>query len=535
MSKKTGPSFVLELPLVVNPHESRVLDARFEAGRQLYNAVLGEALKRLDRMKQSRARAAARKLPKGAPKSPEQRARSAAFSLVAQTVGFTDFDIQSYATRCKNACWIGDHLDAHTTQKIATRAFLAAQRYQFRTGGRPRFKPKWKVLESMEGKSNATGLRWREDHLEWSGLSLKALYDQKDKHGVQTFALQNPVKYCRLVRRIIRGNVRWFVQLVIAGFPKWKDKNPVRQGKSSIDIGPSTVAAVSETDAFLEQFCAHVPNLQKAIRRIQRAMDRSKRRSNPGNYRPDGTIKKAALGKRLQWVFTKGYLRLKARLKELHRQLAAYRRTEHGNLANRVVAMGNTVMAEKLSYKAFQRMFGKSIRDRAPGEFMNHLRHKAASAGGKVIEFPTRTTKLSQSCHCGAVVKKPLSQRRHDCSCGAHAQRDLYSAYLGLHVREDVHTWMLDTESARKGWCAVEPLLEKAVSGVVQAANGGPLPASFGIRARDRAALSRTRTAVVLEEDSGCCSPVACTEQGESRKDLQYQWCSSMRTGTPRL
>ncbi|MHB8253589.1 MAG: hypothetical protein ACYDEV_07810 [Acidiferrobacter sp.] len=110
-------------------------------------------------------------------------------------------------------------------------------------------------------------------------------------------------------------------------------------------------------------------------------MDRSKKGSNPDNYNPDGTIKRLLPGKRRQWVFTQGYLRLRAKLKELHRVLAAYRRTEHGHLANRVIALGHTVMAEKLSYQAFQRMFGKSVRDRAPGEFMGHLRHKAASAG----------------------------------------------------------------------------------------------------------------------------------------------------------
>ena len=530
MSKKAGPSFVLELPLVVSPHENRALAVRFEAGRQLYNAVLGESLRRLDLMKQSKAWAAARKMPKGAPKSAEQNTRSAEFSLIAQTIGFTDYDLQSYATRCKNACWIGEHLDAHTTQKIGTRAFKSAQRYQFRTGGRPRFKPKWKMLESMEGKSNAAGLRWRDDHLEWNKLKLKVIYDQKDPHGVQTFALQNPVKYCRLVRRTIRGKTRWFVQLVIAGFPKWKDKNPIRQGKSSIDIGPSTIAAVSETDAFLEKFCANVPDLQKAMRRIHRAMDRSKRGSNPGNYNKDGTIKKSISGKRLQWVFTGGYLRLRARLKELHRRLAAYRRTEHGKLANRVVAMGNTVMAEKLSYKAFQRMFGKSVRDRAPGEFMDHLRRKAANAGGEVIEFSTRTTKLSQSCHCEAVVKKPLSQRWHDCACGVYAQRDLYSAYLGLHVCKNEESWMLDTESAREDWYAVEPLLEKAVSGVVQAARGRPLPASFGISkryVRDRAALSRKGAGT--EEDSGCCNHVAPAIVARAGKTF------ATRIRTPRL
>ena len=527
MRRSAGPSFVLELPLVVSSHESRVLAVRFEAGRQLYNTVLGESLRRLARMKESRYWAFACRMPAGPPESPEQEERAWFFSWVAFRHDFTNAALQAYATRCKNACWIGDHLDAHTTQKIGTRAFQAAQRYQFRAGGRPRFKPKWKMLESLEGKSNAAGLRWRNDHLAWNGLSLQARFDPKDRHGVQAFALQQPVKYCRLIRRTLRGKTRWFVQLVIAGRPQWKDRNPVRAGLSSLDIGPSTIAVVSETNAFLEKFCAHVPDQRKAMRRIQRAMDRSRRLSNPDNYNRNGTIKKLAPGQRRRWLFTGGYLRLRARLKELHRVLAAYRRTEHGQMANRVVALGHTVLAEQLSYKAFQRVFGKSVRDRAPGEFMSHLRRKAERAGGEVIEFSTRTTRLSQSCHCGAVAKKPLSQRWHECACGVHAQRDLYSAYLALHVREDQGAWSLDTESARKGWCAVEPLLEKAVSGIIQAAKGGPLPASFGIRARDRAALSRN--GVGTEEDSGWCNPVALAIVARAGKT------SGIGTRTPRL
>jgi len=40
MSKRcTTPSFVLEVPLVVTPDDERVLLARLEAGRRLYNAV----------------------------------------------------------------------------------------------------------------------------------------------------------------------------------------------------------------------------------------------------------------------------------------------------------------------------------------------------------------------------------------------------------------------------------------------------------------------------------------------------------------
>ncbi|WP_035454278.1 hypothetical protein, partial [Alicyclobacillus herbarius] len=45
--KKRTPSFVCEIPLRVTRRQEQILEARFEAGRQMYNAVLGEAKNRL--------------------------------------------------------------------------------------------------------------------------------------------------------------------------------------------------------------------------------------------------------------------------------------------------------------------------------------------------------------------------------------------------------------------------------------------------------------------------------------------------------
>src|SRR5438105_1845841 len=67
---------------------------------------------------------------------------------------------------------------------------------------------------------------------------------------------------------------------------------------------------------------------------------------------------------------------------------------------------------------------------------IDHLRRTVASIGGTLHEFPTRSTKLSQYCHgCKTYVKKPLSQRWHECACGTGpVQRDLYSAWLAAHL-----------------------------------------------------------------------------------------------------
>src|SRR5262249_6089370 len=123
MSKKAKtPSFVTELPLVVNAVQEQVLLARLEAARQVYNACLGEALRRREGLIHSRAYQAARAMNKG-------KARSQAFAAANAAVGFQDYALQDYAGQFGDS-WIGqEHLDTLTVQKLATRAFQAVQQY----------------------------------------------------------------------------------------------------------------------------------------------------------------------------------------------------------------------------------------------------------------------------------------------------------------------------------------------------------------------------------------------------------------------
>jgi len=110
-----------------------------------------------------------------------------------------------------------------------------------------------------------------------------------------------------------------------------------------------------------------------------------------------------------------------------------------GALANRLLARGTDIACERLDYVSWQKNFPRSVRDRAPGLLVEMVRRKAESAGGAPLyEYNPRTTALSQTCLCGNRKKKPLSQRVHRCGCGITEDRDLFSAYLGLHVRTEV-------------------------------------------------------------------------------------------------
>ena len=459
-------TFIHELPLRVTPAQERELNVRFDCARQLYNACLDAALKRLQSMRESRAFRRTCVMKRGSE-------RTDAFRRLDEKFGFREYDLHAVATHVKNACHIGDHLDAHVAQKVASRAFAAVREYAFGKRGCPRFKGR-RGLHSLEGKSNATGIRWRDGAVHWMELVLPAILDSRDKWGVEAHALACRVKYVRIVRRLLRGRVRYYAQLVLEGTPLRKAKHIVKR-VVGLDLGPSIIAAVGENTAFLEAFCPTVERDERAIKRLRRKMDRSLRTANPDCYDADGRVVKRPRRR------SKRYHKLQASLAELSRREAAHRRTEHGRLCNRVLAIGNIVKIEKISYRAWQRSFGRSVAKRAPGLFVSLLRRKAENAGGEVVEFPTRSTRLSQTCLCGRVRKKPLSLRQHDCECGVHAQRDLFSAFLARFVTMERGEAVVDMSRAINAWRGAEPLLSHAVSTTRNNKRrlGRPLSASF--------------------------------------------------------
>lgn len=73
-------TYIAELPLSVSQETDRQLSARLLVGTRLYNAALGESLRRLDLMRESKAWQSARKL--------KAKDRSSAFQALTKAFGF---------------------------------------------------------------------------------------------------------------------------------------------------------------------------------------------------------------------------------------------------------------------------------------------------------------------------------------------------------------------------------------------------------------------------------------------------------------
>jgi hypothetical protein len=489
VKKSKTPTFLLELPLSVDAGQAKRLRAHFEAARCLYNALLGEAMKRLRLMRADPAWQEARAIAQT-----QKQERKEAFSRLRGAHGFSDYALHIFA-KDANCTWIRDHIDAATAQALATRAYRAANRVCVGKAKKVRFKSKGRGLDSVENQWNKSGLRFllqqpaegNQGWLVWGKDRLSALIDWDDE--VVCHGLRHLIKYARLVRRKassphaqgadIQG-YRYYAQLILEGKPHQKKKHTVGSDVIGLDLGPSTIAIVPrEGEARLLPLCEELKPDARAKRRLERKLDRQRRANNPHNYDEQGRIKKRGK-RRLTWTNSKGYLATRRRLAHKERKLAAHRKSLHGRLVHDIIRRGNTIRTEKLSYKAWQKQYGKSVGRNAPGMLLDHLRRTVASTGGTLSEFPTRSTRLSQYCHgCKTYVKKPLSERWHHCACGiGPVQRDLYSAWLAAHLDPANNIPSI----AHDEWEGADLRLLAAVEALAQRAKEGQsLPRSVGI------------------------------------------------------
>ena len=144
--RSTTPSFIVEVPLRVNDQQNRFLEKAFDFGRTIYNATLGTALGRLQRMRESKEWRDARDMPKG-------KERTEAFNKIHRQYALTEYGLVTVANNHRRSSG-RNHIGAHEAQNIGKAVFKALNAYMFKGAGRPRFKSFRRGLNSIEGTSN---------------------------------------------------------------------------------------------------------------------------------------------------------------------------------------------------------------------------------------------------------------------------------------------------------------------------------------------------------------------------------------------
>lgn len=321
---------------------------------------------------------------------------------------------------------------------------------------------KWNSLNTLEGKTNGAGIRFRGSMLLWNGLKIPVTINYNNYYENQ--ALKSEIAYCRIVRKFVRKKYKYYVQIVFKGTPPIKVDNETGEvkryigvGDVGIDIGTSTIAYSSSTDVKILELADKVQEIENQKRRLLRKMDRSLRATNPGNYNEDGAIKKQG-NKKATWNKSNHYLKYQNQLKELYRRQTDVRKYQHECLANEIISLGDTIYVETMNFRGLakksakteknengrfkkKKRFGKSIGNRAPSMLLGIIDRKLSYYGKNLIKIDTWSAKASQFNHFdGTYNKKKLSQRWND-SNGIRVQRDLYSAFLIMNVAEDLKSF----------------------------------------------------------------------------------------------
>lgn len=434
---RASPAYhVVRLPLRVTKRDARLLREQCFIVGQLRNAVLRDAVQRVLALKRDLEWGAARSLP--------QRERQGAYRGMIEKHELRPFDLNQLACEHWRASkWMPGRIGSRIALALAREVHQNVSEWLYGRAQRPRPKHP-RTRTTVWNNDSESGLLYRDEALHWSiATRHKSLHIPVDFTGWsrkrRDWLARQRIARAGVQREQVRGWERWFVLLCVKAPPYRSEEylDSVQHAFQGLDLGPSRVALVSQERAEIIPLIAREEleaerEARKLERRRQRAVQRSRRASNPEAFNKDGSSKKGVKQRKL----SKRGKRRAARLATSKRKRTIHRRQRQQRVIREIVSRGSTIAAEDLDYRAWQRSWGARTSLTAPGEFMQRLAAECARVGGGLKCLDPWALALSQYCLCGERAKKALSEREHSCPvCGfGPVDRDLLAAFLAREV-----------------------------------------------------------------------------------------------------
>jgi len=452
-NRSASQCFILTLKLNTSKQQDCILDKRFRLAVLMQNRLIAHARKCLSAVRRDKEYREALRDYGQATVTGNETARRKAVAVLNRLHSQYGLSLGEFEKWIK----IQQHIykkdiDSNTSQKIAKRVWSAVSAVLYRKGKSVHFKV-GNTVNSIEGKSNNAGIRFRDKRVEWLGLSICPQIRNGDRYARQ--ALTHDVRYCRIVRKAMGKSYHYYVQLVLGGTPPKKHEFRA-DGRVGIDPGTSTEAIVSERGCILTEICPERKDISQKAAELQRHLDRSRRAGNPENYNPNGTVKPRS--KRSRWRNSKAYLTAMMKLKTLRRRNADTVKCFERRLANTILTdHGTDIITEKMNYQALQRRakntsviektgrsnskkrFGASLARHAPARFLTILEQKLGYIQKTINYVNTANYKASQYDHSTDQYHPVGLGNRWKSIHGQPVQRDLYSAFLLMNAESPDH------------------------------------------------------------------------------------------------
>lgn len=450
-------NFIVQFLPKTEKYQEDILDKRFEIGRQIYNSLINVTQKRYKEMIKTKEYRNLMSQLTGNKKEDKNIWKE--ISKIRKQYNMSEYSFYNDVLKIRKR--FSNNIDSFTSQKIASNVWKAYEKFFYGNGQIIHYK-KYNDFNSLEGKTNKTGIRFKDNFIVWKKIKIPVIINYNNQYEYQ--AMQSDIAYCRIIKKYVRNKYKYYVQIIFKGNPPVKInketgeiKHPIGQGDVGIDIGISTIAYSSFTDVKILELANKVQNIENQKRRLLRKMDRSQRVMNPNNYNEDGTIKKQG-SRKLTWNKSNHYIKYQKQLKELYRKQKDIRKYQHECLANHIISLGDTIYVETMNFAGLakrakkteknskgrfkrKKRFGKSIANRAPSMLLEIINRKLSYYDRYLIKIDTWHAKASQFNHFNVTYhKKTLSQRWNDFN-GIKIQRDLYSAFLIMNIASDLKSF----------------------------------------------------------------------------------------------
>ena len=484
------PTFVVKVLLDLKPNDYRTIEKNMNVANSIYNDMLSEGKKRINRLRADENYWKLIKDYNDAKEHNEKRSKikdkakkakvpvidtkpiSASINNMVKSYGLSQTDFEHFLRDRRHSVPCYKILSAMEVQVIAKQAFNTIKNViYFKSKIKNlKFKSKYKD-SSFKNKRNNSGLKLVEN--ENNKYAYKLILGNKHEINIKRNAFttyqQNcmlraeKIKYVQIQKSKIKGKFRYYLVIYLQGTPPTKHK--VGTGVVGCDNGVSTLAYVSDSKLELVDL---VPEkclrIEEGIKRLNKQISHKLKLLNPQCFNEKNEVIK---GKKMT-NRSNNLTKLMNRVQKKQRKMRIYRNELQNKVCNDLLSQGNVIQLEKMNVKALQKRsknirinpktnrpyskkrFGKSILKASPSSLVTLLKNKARSRGAKIIEINTKDTKPSQYNHIlNDNVKKSLNTRIYDLSDEyPNVQRDFYSAILNKytiqHILNNTTTYTID-------------------------------------------------------------------------------------------
>ena len=434
MAKNENKTFCIEYETGLSKKDRDLCEKKLRIGRSIYNACLGEALKRLNNChndprykqlaknyKESESILISLKSELEALNKNGDQSRKR-IDEIKGSIKDVNTVIAQYSSelnaitnehRCSGKYSLSDFrkkqsahfkggIGAQIACKLSERAFLTAKKISENKNGRIRYVQECDDF-TIEGACNLDSVYLKNGMLHFDRKTALTIKPSR-RHDEEYYdeAMQNRIKYCQLFSKTIRGKKRYFVRVLLEGTPP----NRREYGNGKLDLLDVKISHIELTKGDNMEKIELAPgckDLEEKIAEINRKMHASRFANNPENFDKNGRLRSGIK----RWNYSLNYKKLTLRKKELYRKMRERRRISHEILTNKILKDFTDIRIKKLPYEVFKKgkykyvekesvdvekrmqkvKQGKNIGNRAPSEFVEILKRKLSYIDKELIEI----------------------------------------------------------------------------------------------------------------------------------------------------